>query len=194
MPVVLKVMIAVSGGHCDYSLRASISLATPLIVCEFCLLFVYPSAISSLIISQYVNRMPRERLPRIMKHYSPTGRRNRGRPLKRLQDTWDRNGSTSGLTPWQTYDYYYYYYYFSVCFFSIAQRSLIISMAMNVQTMNYAHTAFVCVCSIVFLPQRERLYPIHPTPHGIPNGNTSCFLGGRNWIITCVRKVAKGDY
>jgi hypothetical protein len=39
-----------------------------------------------------------------MKHYSPTGRRNRGRPLKRLLDTWGRNGSTSGLTPWQTYD------------------------------------------------------------------------------------------
>jgi hypothetical protein len=33
-----------------------------------------------------------------MKHYSPTGRRNRGRTLKRLLDTWDRNGSTSGLT------------------------------------------------------------------------------------------------
>ena len=28
---------------------------------------------------------------------------NRGRPLKRLLDTRDRNGSTSGLTPWQTY-------------------------------------------------------------------------------------------
>ena len=27
---------------------------------------------------QHVNRMPRDRLPRIMKHYSPTGRRNRG--------------------------------------------------------------------------------------------------------------------
>jgi len=53
---------------------------------------------------QQVNRMPRDRLPRIMKHYCPTGRRNRGRPLKRLLDTWDRNGSTSGLTPWQTYD------------------------------------------------------------------------------------------
>jgi hypothetical protein len=36
---------------------------------------------------QNVNRMPRHRLPRIMKHYSPTGRRNRGRPLKRLLDT-----------------------------------------------------------------------------------------------------------
>ena len=45
--------------------------------------------------------MPRNRLPRIMKHCSPTGRRNHGRPLKRLLDTWDRNGSTSGPTPWQ---------------------------------------------------------------------------------------------
>ena len=39
-----------------------------------------------------------------MKYYSPTGRRNRGRPLKRLPDTWDRNGSTSVPTPWQIYD------------------------------------------------------------------------------------------
>jgi hypothetical protein len=52
---------------------------------------------------QHVNRMPRNRLPRLMKHYSPTVRRNHGRPLKRLLDTWDRNGSTSGPTPWQTY-------------------------------------------------------------------------------------------
>jgi len=36
---------------------------------------------------QHVSRMPRNRLPRIMKHYSPTGRRNHGRPLKRLLDT-----------------------------------------------------------------------------------------------------------
>jgi hypothetical protein len=36
---------------------------------------------------QRVNRMPCDRLPRIMKHYSPIGRRNRGRPLKRLLDT-----------------------------------------------------------------------------------------------------------
>ena len=35
---------------------------------------------------QHVNRMPRNRLPRVMKHYCPTGRRNRGRPLKRLLD------------------------------------------------------------------------------------------------------------
>ena len=36
--------------------------------------------------------------------YSPTGRRNHGRTLKRLLDTWDRNGSTSVPTPWQIYD------------------------------------------------------------------------------------------
>jgi hypothetical protein len=36
---------------------------------------------------QHVNRMPRIRLPRAMKHYSPTGRRNHGTPLKRLLDT-----------------------------------------------------------------------------------------------------------
>jgi hypothetical protein len=33
------------------------------------------------------NRMPRNRLPRVMKHYCPTGRRNHGRPLKRLLDS-----------------------------------------------------------------------------------------------------------
>jgi len=36
---------------------------------------------------EHVNRMPRDRLPRIMKHYSPIGRRNRSRPLMRLLDT-----------------------------------------------------------------------------------------------------------
>jgi len=36
---------------------------------------------------RHVNRMPRNRLPRVMKYYSPTGRRNNGRPLKRLLDT-----------------------------------------------------------------------------------------------------------
>ena len=36
---------------------------------------------------QHVNRMPRNRLPREMKHNSPTGRRNYGRPWKRLLDT-----------------------------------------------------------------------------------------------------------
>ena len=32
---------------------------------------------------QQVNRMPRNRLPRVIKHYSPTGRRYHGRPMKR---------------------------------------------------------------------------------------------------------------
>jgi len=36
---------------------------------------------------QHVNRIPRNRLPRVMKYYCPTGRRNHGRPLKRLLDT-----------------------------------------------------------------------------------------------------------
>jgi len=36
---------------------------------------------------QHVNRMPRNRLPRVMKHYSPSGRKNHGRPMKRLLDT-----------------------------------------------------------------------------------------------------------
>jgi hypothetical protein len=35
----------------------------------------------------HVNRMPRNRLPRVMKHCCPTDRRNHGRPLKRLLDT-----------------------------------------------------------------------------------------------------------
>jgi hypothetical protein len=36
---------------------------------------------------QHVNRMSHNRLPGVMKYYSPTGRRNNGRPLKRLLDT-----------------------------------------------------------------------------------------------------------
>jgi hypothetical protein len=35
----------------------------------------------------HVNRMPRNRLTRVMRHFSPTGRRNHGRPLKRLPVT-----------------------------------------------------------------------------------------------------------
>jgi hypothetical protein len=36
---------------------------------------------------KHVNRMPRNRLPRVMKRHYPTGRRNHGRLLKRLLDT-----------------------------------------------------------------------------------------------------------
>jgi hypothetical protein len=53
---------------------------------------------------QHVKRMHRNRLPRVMKHCCLTGKRNHGRPLKRLLDTWDRNGSTSGPTSCQIYD------------------------------------------------------------------------------------------
>ena len=60
---------------------------------------------------QHINRMPRNKLPRVMKYYSPTGRRNHGRPLKRLPETWDREGSTSGPTPWQIYIYICIYIY-----------------------------------------------------------------------------------
>jgi len=48
--------------------------------------------------------LPRNKLPRVMKHYSPTGRRNHCRHLMTLLDTWDRNESTCGPTPWQIYD------------------------------------------------------------------------------------------
>ena len=41
---------------------------------------------------QHTNRMTHNRLPRILKNYSPTDRRNQGR----LLDVWDWNGSTSG--------------------------------------------------------------------------------------------------
>jgi hypothetical protein len=36
---------------------------------------------------QHVNKMPLNRLPSVLKHYSPTGRRNHGRSLKILLDT-----------------------------------------------------------------------------------------------------------
>ena len=40
-----------------------------------------------------------ESLKSRMKYYTPTGTGNHGRPLKRLMDTSDRNGSTTGRTP-----------------------------------------------------------------------------------------------
>ena len=59
--------------------------------------------------TEYTWCTPRNRLPSIMTHYSQTGRRNHGRSLKRLLDTWDRKVSTSGPTPWEKHYYYYYY-------------------------------------------------------------------------------------
>ena len=35
---------------------------------------------------QHMNRMPHDSLPRILKNYRPTGRRNQGKPIKRLLD------------------------------------------------------------------------------------------------------------
>jgi hypothetical protein len=46
-----------------------------------------------------------------MKHYSPSGRRNHGRPLKRLLDTWDRNGSTSGPAPWHIWWWWWWWWW-----------------------------------------------------------------------------------
>ena len=51
-----------------------------------------------------VNRIFCNRLPRVRKHFSPTGRRNHGRSLKRFLGTWDRNGSTSGPSMIDIYD------------------------------------------------------------------------------------------
>jgi len=62
------------------------------------------SFVSSLMRTECYSSKSDQKLPRVTKYYSPTGRRNHGRPLKRLQDTWDQNGSTSGPTPWKIYD------------------------------------------------------------------------------------------
>ena len=44
---------------------------------------------------QHVNRLPRNRLPRVTKHSSPTGRRNHGRPFEFHPDsTWRRSSKT----------------------------------------------------------------------------------------------------
>jgi hypothetical protein len=47
---------------------------------------------------QHINRIPRNRLQRIPKNYRPKGRKNQGRPLKRLLDVRDRNESPNGPT------------------------------------------------------------------------------------------------
>jgi hypothetical protein len=47
-----------------------------------------------------------------MKHYSPTGKRNHGRPLERLLHTWDWNGSTSGPSPWQIWWWWWWWWWY----------------------------------------------------------------------------------
>jgi hypothetical protein len=41
---------------------------------------------------KHINGMSHNRLPRVIKYYRPAGRRNQGRPLKRLTDVRDRKG------------------------------------------------------------------------------------------------------
>jgi hypothetical protein len=48
---------------------------------------------------QHVNRMPRNRLLRLIRKLHTKRQKNHGRPLKRLLDAGDRNGSTSGPAP-----------------------------------------------------------------------------------------------
>jgi hypothetical protein len=64
---------------------------------------------------QHVNRIPRNKLPRVMKRYWLTGRMNHGRPLQKLLDMWDRNGSTIGPNSWQIDDDNNYYYFLWLC-------------------------------------------------------------------------------
>ena len=47
---------------------------------------------------KHMNRMPRNKLLRIITNYRPKGRRNQGDPLKRLLDVWERNRSACGPT------------------------------------------------------------------------------------------------
>jgi len=72
---------------------------------------------------QHVNRMSQNILPRVMKYYSPTGRRNHGRPLKRLVDTWDQNRSTSGPTPWNMMMITLTIFFYGANSFSVTQIS-----------------------------------------------------------------------
>ena len=78
------------------------------------------------------HRKEPDRLPRVMKRYSPTGRRNHGRPFKRLLDTWDRNRSISGPTPWKIYDDDY------ITYFSCKRRRWDIRNTVAANTVSYS--------------------------------------------------------
>jgi hypothetical protein len=48
---------------------------------------------------QYINRMPRSRLPNLLTKYAPRGIRNQGRPMKRLLDEEDWNRPAMAYFP-----------------------------------------------------------------------------------------------
>jgi len=94
---------------------AMVSLLFPLLgKWFFCILFYSRTAcilivacfawVTTISLLAFIIYCPYNLLSRVMKRYSSSGRRNHGRPLKRLLDMWDRNGSTSGPTSWQKYD------------------------------------------------------------------------------------------
>jgi len=87
---------------------------------------------------EHVNRMPHNRLRRVIKHYSPTGRRNHGRPLKRLLDTWDQNGSTSGPTP--MIDIWWWWWWW--CRQNLTQSEILWRWQLHIVG-NDCHTAFL---------------------------------------------------
>ena len=53
---------------------------------------------------QHVNRMPRKKITQGNETLFRNWQKELWQPLKRLLDTWDRIGSTSGPTAWQIYD------------------------------------------------------------------------------------------
>ena len=99
------------------------------------------------------------RLPRLMKHYFPTGRRNHSIPLKRLLDTWDRNRSTSGPPPWHIWWWWWWWqrnqaYCISlscVCFVGRTWQS------MKKGTVRSFHRNWKNICLLMFQFQRRKL-------------------------------------
>jgi hypothetical protein len=104
--------------------------------------------------------MPRNRLPGVMKLYSPTGRRNHCRPLKRLMVTWDRNGSTSSPTPWQINDNHLLWKIRQSRWQTINEAAKHFTLAML-----FIHHIILCKSSIISILNRANV-----------NNHSSCFL------------------
>ena len=115
------------------------------------------------LLQQHVNWMPRNRLPRVMKHYSPTGRRNHGRPLKRLLVTWDRNGSTSGPSPWQIW--WWWWWWWGCCIWLV--------------------TYFV----VLVMHGHTNIKPHYFCKQLFPTLGTICSLLGMKWIQTILSRT-----